>query len=110
MFLGGLKFSEINLSLIRLLTGFAEIEMVGHLTFSYHSNFFNVEKVASFNYRQSKYREALRWEIFMEQELRFGLDLGRLAVLEKGPGPIMSNFLGWFFHVFRGQKHVKNFL
>ncbi len=29
--------------------------------------------------RQSHYREVLRWEIFMEQKLRFGLDLGRLA-------------------------------
>ena len=26
------------------------------------------------------YREVLRWEIFMEQELNFGLDLGRLAL------------------------------
>ena len=28
---------------------------------------------------QSHYREVPRWEIFMEQELRFGLDLGRMA-------------------------------
>ena len=33
--------------------------------------------------RQSHYREVPRWEIFMEQELRFGLDLGQLAVLKK---------------------------
>ena len=26
----------------------------------------------------SHYREVPRWEIFMEQELRFGLDLGRI--------------------------------
>ena len=26
--------------------------------------------------KQSHYREVPRWEIFMEQELRFGLDLG----------------------------------
>ena len=32
---------------------------------------------------QSHYREVPDWEIFMKQELRFGLDLGRLAVLEK---------------------------
>ena len=32
---------------------------------------------------QSHYREVLRWEIFMEQELRFGLDVGRLALLKK---------------------------
>ena len=24
---------------------------------------------------------------------------------KKGSGPIMSNFLGWFFHVFRGKKN-----
>ena len=28
---------------------------------------------------QSHYREVQRWEIFMEQELRFGLDLGGMA-------------------------------
>ena len=28
---------------------------------------------------QSHFREVPRWEIFMEQELRFGLDLGRMA-------------------------------
>ena len=28
---------------------------------------------------QSHYREVAQWEIFMEQELRFGLDLGRRA-------------------------------
>ena len=42
---------------------------------------------------QSLYREVPRWEIFVEQELRFGLDLGPLAVLKKiGSRPIMSNF------------------
>ena len=28
---------------------------------------------------QSHYREVPRWEIFMEQELRFGPDLGQMA-------------------------------
>ena len=28
---------------------------------------------------QSQYREVPRWEIFMEQELTFGLDLGQMA-------------------------------
>ena len=32
---------------------------------------------------QSQYREVPRWEIFMKQELTFGLDLGRLALLKK---------------------------
>ena len=30
---------------------------------------------------QSHYREVPRWEIFMEQELRFGSDLGQMADL-----------------------------
>ena len=42
----------------------------------------------------------------MKQELIFGLDLGRLAVLKKGSGPIMSNFLGWFLQVFRGKEKL----
>ena len=37
---------------------------------------------------QSHYREVPRWQIFMEQELRYGLDLGRLALLKKKIGPI----------------------
>ena len=57
--------------------------------------------------RQSRYREVPRWEIFMEQELRFGLDSGRLALLKKKRfGPIMSNFLGrFFFLIFNGKKN-----
>ena len=58
--------------------------------------------------KQSHYIEVPRWEIFMEQELRFGLDLRRLAVLKKKRfGPIMSNFLGRSFQVFMGKKTKK---
>ena len=32
-----------------------------------------------FGFDQSIYREVPLWEIFMEQELRFGLDLGRFG-------------------------------
>ena len=32
---------------------------------------------------QSHYREVPQWEIFMEQELRFGMDLDKLALLKK---------------------------
>ena len=53
---------------------------------------------------QSHCREIAWWEIFMEQELRFGLDLGRLALLKKPFGSIMSNFWGRFFQVFVGRK------
>ena len=35
----------------------------------------------------------------MEQELRFGLDLGRFG-----------NFLGRFFHGFMGKKKIKNII
>ena len=31
------------------------------------------------DHKQSHYKEILLWEIFMEQELKFGLDLGRMA-------------------------------
>ena len=49
---------------------------------------------------QSHYREVAQWEIFVEQELRFGLDLVRFG-----------NFWGSFFHVFMGKKKVfKNIL
>ena len=57
--------------------------------------------------KQSHYREVPRLEIFMEQELIFGLDLGRLALLKKKLGPIMSNFLGRFFQVIM-EKINKN--
>ena len=53
----------------------------------------------------SHYREDPQWEIFMEQELRFGLDLGRLALLKKKLGQLlMSNFRGRFFQVFVVEK------
>ena len=41
----------------------------------------------------------------MEQELKFGHDLGRLAVLKKGFGPIMyeQHFMV-NFHVFQAKK------
>ena len=32
-------------------------------------------------HRQSRYRQVLRWDIFIEQELRFGLDL--VGITEK---------------------------
>ena len=54
------------------------------------------------------------WEIFMEQELRFGLDLGRLAVLKKRVWADYEQLLGWFFHVLGGKnfflKKFKNIL
>ena len=50
--------------------------------------------------QQSNYREVPRWEIFMEQDLRFGLDLGRVALLKK-------KHLGRFFQVFVGKKRGK---
>ena len=53
-----------------------------------------------FGYWQSHYREVPRWEIFIEQELRFGLDLGRFG-----------NFWGRLFSCFHEQKtFLKNIL
>ena len=60
---------------------------------------------------QSHYKYVPRWEIFMEKELRVGLDLGRLAVLKKmGLGRLWAFFVGVFFIFFRGKKNVKNIL
>ena len=50
-------------------------------------------------YLQSHYIEVAQGDIFMEQKVIFGLVLGQLATLKKK----LSNFWGWFFHVFRGN-------
>ena len=52
-----------------------------------------------FHQRQSHYREVERWEIYMEQKLRFGLDLGQLALLKKNLGRLWA-----VFSCFHGQK------
>ena len=44
------------------------------------------------------------WEIFMEQELRFGLDLGRLALLKKNIWANYEQLLRPVFSSFRGKK------
>ena len=61
--------------------------MQGHSTWLMHDQSHNIEVVQG--------------AIFMKQNMKFGLILGRLAILKKN-GPIMSNFLAWFFHVFMG--------
>ena len=56
-------------------------------------------------FKQSHYREVPQWEIFMEQELRFGLDLGRLALLKKNHlGRLWATFDAVFFQVFVSKK------
>ena len=61
-------------------------------------------------YQQGHYIEVAQGAIFMEQSMRFGLILGRLAILKKKSfGPIMSNFWDGFFHVFIGKTNVKVF-
>ena len=57
---------------------------------------------------QSHYIEVAQGDIFMEQKMRFGLVLGRSAVLKK-IGPIMSKCRGQFFHVFRSRKKLDEF-
>ena len=56
---------------------------------------------------QSHYIEVVQWTIFMEHNMRFGLTLGRVAILKKSFGPILSNFWEQFFHVFRGKKFLR---
>ena len=59
---------------------------------------------------QSHYREVPRWEIFIEQELRFGLDLGRLA-LQKKIWADYEQLLRPVFSCFHEQKKIlKNIL
>ena len=46
----------------------------------------------------------------MERENVFSAGFGPVGKSEKKAlGPIMSNFLGQFFHVFRGKKKSQNF-
>ena len=52
---------------------------------------------------RSHCREVLRWEIFMEQVLRFGLDFELLK--KQRFGPIMNKFLG---RVFSWAKRREN--
>ena len=54
--------------------------------------------------KQSQYRKVPPWEIFMEQELCFGLDLGRLAVLKKRVWEDYEQLLRVVFSCFQGQK------
>ena len=58
-----------------------------------------------FNYLaiQSHYREVLRWEIFMELELRFGLNLGRLTLMKKNWADYEQH-LRLVFHIFMGKE------
>ena len=55
---------------------------------------------------QSHYREVPQWEIFMEQELRFGLDLGRFALLKKNIWADYEQILRTVISSFRGQTFL----
>ena len=60
------------------------------------------------HYNQSHYREVAQWEIFMGQELKFGLDLGRLAIRKKKIGADYEPLFRVFFSCFQGQKKIEN--
>ena len=64
----------------------------------------HTEMILKETYFQRHYREVPRWEIFMEQEFRFGLDLGRLAVLKKKVWANYEQLLRVVFSCFQGQK------
>ena len=55
-------------------------------------------------WNRSHYREVPRREIFMEQELRFGLDFSQLAVLKKRVWAEYEQLLRVVFSCFQGQK------
>ena len=52
------------------------------------------------NHDQSHYREVPGWEIFMEQDVRFGLEIRPVDITEK-------KTFGKTFSSFRGQKKLK---
>ena len=54
-------------------------------------------KVSQVEQDQSHYIEVAQGAIFMEQNMRFWLILGWLAIIEKKLGPFMSNNKGVFF-------------
>ena len=56
-----------------------------------------------FHFEQSPYIEVEQGDIFMEQKMRFGLVLGRLAILKKNCADYEQLFRQ-FLHVFRGKK------
>ena len=60
----------------------------------------------STSWTQSHYREVARWEIFMEQKLRFGLDLGRFGNFW---GPFFLMF-SWTIFFLNTLQTVKTFL
>ena len=67
---------------------------------------------------QSPYIEVPRWEIFMEQELRFGLNLGRMAefpaFIASKPFDlwnchILKKCFWCMWHILMYQKHIESF-
>ena len=52
------------------------------------------------------YVEVTQGAISMEQNMRFGLILGLLAILKKKIGPIVSKFWGHFFVFFLAEKNI----
>ena len=56
---------------------------------------------------QSCYREVPRWEIFMEQELRFGLDLGSPRPIESETSVIIPLLITVLFQIKTLVTYVK---
>ena len=67
------------------------------------SKIFSTDVIQTWN--QSHYREVPRWEIFMQQELRFGLVLARLVLLKKN-WVNYEQLLRPVFSCFHGQKKI----
>ena len=67
-----------------------------------------VYKKFTTDHKQSHYKEILLWEIFMEQELKFGLDLARLAILKKRACVNYEQVLRVVISCFQGQKKLKS--
>ena len=65
----------------------------------------SVESVMFSTQGFSHYIEVAQGDIFMEQKMWFG----RLAILKKNSGPIMSNFWGQFFMFWGAKRKLKSF-
>ena len=85
-----IQIIKMDTPAVLLMDGVEIHRVIVHVAIALITVKVNFEK----NLSWSHYREVAQWEILMEQELRFGLDLGRFG-----------NFWGQFFHVFIGQKN-----
>ena len=99
------KCSSVPTNWIKNLAMTALFLTTNFCVVQYHIYFLKENQIL---YCQSHYREVAWWEIFMQQELRFGLDLGQLALLKKNIWGDYEQqlFRLVFFQVLLGKKKI----